>query len=124
MIAADTSSLIAFFAGEDGRDVELVRSALSGSQICLPPVVIVELLSDAKTRDALEEVILDWPVLHPTDGHWNRAGASRSKLIAKALAPKVRDTLIAQSCIDHDVALITRDGDFRHFAKHCGLRLA
>jgi len=23
-----------------------------------------------------------------------------------------------------DVALITRDKDFRHFAKHCGLKLA
>jgi predicted nucleic acid-binding protein len=34
------------------------------------------------------------------------------------------DTLIAQSCIDHDVALIARDEDFRHFAEHCGLRLA
>jgi len=32
--------------------------------------------------------------------------------------------LIAQACIDNDVALITRDADFRHFAKHCGLKLA
>jgi predicted nucleic acid-binding protein len=45
-------------------------------------------------------------------------------LHAKRLKAKVADTLIAQSCIDHDVALITRDGDFRHFAKHCGLKLA
>jgi predicted nucleic acid-binding protein len=40
------------------------------------------------------------------------------------LKAKVADALIAQSCIDHDVALITRDRGFRHFAKHCGLRLA
>ena len=124
MIAADTSSLIAFFAGEEGDDVELVRSALSGSQLCLPPVVIVELLSDAKTRDLLEKAIADWPVLDPTDGYWLRASATRSALIAKKLAAKIRDALIAQSCIDHNVALITRDGDFRHFAKHCGLKLA
>ena len=26
--------------------------------------------------------------------------------------------------IDHDLPLITRDADFRHFAKHCGLKLA
>jgi hypothetical protein len=31
---------------------------------------------------------------------------------------------IAQSCIDADVKLITRDRDFRHFATHCGLKLA
>jgi predicted nucleic acid-binding protein len=34
------------------------------------------------------------------------------------------DALIAQSCIDHEISLIARDGDFRHFAKHCGLKLA
>lgn len=124
MIAADTSSLIAFFDGEKGRDVELVRDALSGNLLCLPPVVIVELLSDVKTRRILEETISDWPVLDPTDGYWLRASAIRSRLVANNLAAKVPDTLIAQSCIDHDVTLITRDGDFRHFAKHCGLKLA
>jgi predicted nucleic acid-binding protein len=124
VIAADTSSLIAFFAGEEGNDIELVRGALSGNHLCLPPVVIVELLSDAKTHDTLEEAIADWPILEPTQGYWLRASANRSQLIAKKLAAKVPDALIAQSCIDYDVALITRDGDFRHFAKHCGLKLA
>jgi predicted nucleic acid-binding protein len=32
------------------------------------------------------------------------------------------DTLIAQTCIDHDVPLITRDQDFRHFVS-AGLTL-
>jgi predicted nucleic acid-binding protein len=40
------------------------------------------------------------------------------------LRARLPDALIAQSCIDHDVALITRDRDFRYFAKYCGLRLA
>ena len=124
MIAADTSSLIAFFAGEQGNDVELVRNALPDGRLCLPPIVVVELLSDAKTRDVLEKATADWPVLDLTAGYWLRASAIRSMLVAKKLVAKVPDTLIAQSCIDHDVALITRDGDFRHFAKHCGLKLA
>jgi predicted nucleic acid-binding protein len=45
-------------------------------------------------------------------------------LLARRLRARLADTLIAQSCIDNDVALITRDADFRHFAKYCGLRLA
>jgi predicted nucleic acid-binding protein len=40
------------------------------------------------------------------------------------LLARLLDALIAQSCIDHDVMLIARDDDFRHFAKHCGLKLA
>jgi predicted nucleic acid-binding protein len=45
-------------------------------------------------------------------------------LLARKLRARLPDTLIAQSCIDHDIPLIARDTDFRHFAKHCGLKLA
>jgi predicted nucleic acid-binding protein len=124
LIAADTSSLIAFFSGATGSDVDQVRAALAASQICLPPVVLTELLSDAASQNILEATLAAWPVLNLSDGYWIRAGKMRSRLIARRLSPKVPDTLIAQSCIDHNVALITRDTDFRHFAKHCGLKLA
>ena len=124
MIAVDTSSLIAFFSGALGSDVNQVHAALAASQICLPPVVLTELLGDAATQDALEAAVNSWPVLEPDAGYWIRAARTRSILISRGLTAKVPDTLIAQSCIDHDVALITRDKDFRHFTKYCGLKLA
>ncbi len=40
----------------------------------------------------------------------------------KAPAQRMADALIAQSCLDHDVALVTRDRDFRNFARAAGLR--
>lgn len=124
MIAADTSSLIAFFTGQEGEDVEKVRKALGDGELRLPPVAFTELLSDPQTSASLEEVVADWRRLAITDGYWLRAARTRAKLISLKLRPKLPDTLIAQSCIDHDVALIERDGGFRHFAKHCGLKLA
>jgi predicted nucleic acid-binding protein len=33
------------------------------------------------------------------------------------------DALVAQSCIDEDVPLLTRDRDFRAFAQAAGLNL-
>ena len=33
-------------------------------------------------------------------------------------------TSVLLTALGHDIALITRDRGFRHFAKHCGLRLA
>jgi predicted nucleic acid-binding protein len=42
-------------------------------------------------------------------------------LLARA---RLADSLIAQSCIDHGVRLVTRNDDFRHFSRHGGLRLA
>jgi predicted nucleic acid-binding protein len=124
LIAAHTSSLIAYFEGRQGKDVEMIDAAMEGATLHLPPVVVTELLSDPKSRSVTEAGISDSPMLEILPGYWQRAGATRASLLAKGIAAKIPDTLIAQSCIDHNVALITRDGDFRHFAKHCGLKLA
>jgi predicted nucleic acid-binding protein len=124
LIAADTSSLIAYFGGDQGGDVEAIDAAMEGGTLHLPPVVVTELLSDFKGRSIIEAGIIDSPMLEILPGFWQRAGATRASLLAKGIAAKLPDTLIAQSCIDHNVPLITRDTDFRHFAKHCGLKLA
>jgi predicted nucleic acid-binding protein len=124
VIAADTSSVSAYFSGDRGTDVELIDGALSQGTLCLPPVVLTEALSDPSSRVRLAPIISRWRLLDILPGYWLRASEIRSQLIAKGLRAKIPDTLIAQSCIDHDVPLITRDPDFRHFAKHCGLKLA
>jgi hypothetical protein len=46
MIAADTSTWIAFFQGEVGEDVELLDRALQDRQVLMSPPVLTELLSD------------------------------------------------------------------------------
>jgi len=124
LIAADTSSLVAYFAGDKGKDVEMVDGAMKAATLHLPPIVITELLSDRNGRAIIEADLVDAPMLSILPGYWQRAGTIRGLLLEKGLRAKIPDVLIAQSCIDHDVQLITRDTDFRHFAKHCGLRLA
>lgn len=124
MIAADTSALSSYFKGEDDRAVELVHGALLGNNICLPPVVLTELLSDPKAQAEMEETVAGFPLLALLDGYWERAGRNRRLLLQKGFKAKTADTLVAQACIDNDVTLITRDPDFRHFATHCGLKLA
>jgi predicted nucleic acid-binding protein len=124
MIAADTSSLVAYFTGAAGNDVDAIAKAMSDGSLALPPVVVTEILSDPSAGPVLDALIRSLPTLDIVDGYWVRAGEARRNLQSNRLRAKVADALIAQSCIDHDVALITRDRDFRHFAKHCGLRLA
>ena len=104
--------------------MERLAAALLGGTLVLPPVVLTEILSDEKTGRFLESRLRLCPLLEITQGYWARAGAVRAMLLAKGLRAKLQDVLIAQSCIDHGVPLITRDADFRHFAKHCGLKLA
>jgi predicted nucleic acid-binding protein len=126
LIAIDSSSWIAFFSGSapDEDDVEIVSSALADHQACLPPVVLTELLSDPKLPRQVAALLLALPRLEPHPDYWQRAGLLRAKLLARKRRARLADTLIAQSCIDHDVRLATRDADFRHFARLGGLRLA
>jgi len=123
MIAADTSSFVAYFNGEAGTDVERVTSAMNSGELVLPPAVITELLTDPRTA-SLEADLRSIAMLEIKEGYWLRAGLTRRTVQRHGLKAKVGDTLIAQSCIDHDVVLITRDKDFRHFVRHCGLKLA
>lgn len=124
MIAADTSTVIAYLGGASGKDVEALDLALAENQMCLPPVVLTELLSDPKLPRAVERLLEELPVLEILDGYWRRAGLLRSRVLAAKRRARLADTLIAQSCLDHDVMLLTRDDDFRHFARLAGLRLA
>lgn len=124
MIAVDASSFIAYLSGEGGADVEAVDAALADNQACLPPVALVELLSDPKLPPGLARLFGQIPVLAVVDGYWVRAGLLRAKVIARRHRARLADTLIAQSCLDHDVALITRDADFRHFSQMANLKLA
>ena len=123
MIAVDTSSWIAYLGGGDAPDVELVDRALEDRQVCLPPVVLAELLSDPKLPKRIQSLFLSIPLLDVTDAYWQRAGALRAKLIAKRRKAPLADVLIAQTCIDHGVALVTRDGDFRNLARVSSLKL-
>ena len=124
MIAADSSTLIAYIQTDAGEDVALLDAALLAGQAVLPPVVLAEVLSDPHLPPGHAALIQEIKLLELMDGYWQRVAQLRVKLISRKLRAPMADAMIAQSCIDHDVPLITRDADFRHFAKHCGLKLA
>jgi len=123
VIALDTSSLVAFFHGAEGIDVDGVDSALEQKCAVLSPIVVTELLSDPKLSSKVISLIERIPTLPTTSGFWVRSGLLRSRILRRGLKARLADTLIAQTCIDHHVELITRDSDFEHFAKYEKLRL-
>ena len=123
MIAADTSSMVAFLQGDPGDDVELIQSALDHQQLALPPVVLTELLSDPTLPRAVRSLLTALPILNVEPGFWERAGSLRAAVIAQKKKARVADALIAQSCLDQSSPLVTRDRDFRHFAGAAGLPL-
>lgn len=123
MVCADTNCWIAFLAGEQGPDVQILDQALRDAAIVMAPVVLTELLSAPNLPAADERDLLAIPMLDILPEYWWRAGKLRASLVKERYRPKTADTLIAQLCLDHQASLLTRDRDFRPFAKHAGLAL-
>jgi predicted nucleic acid-binding protein len=123
MIAADTSTWIAFLQGTSGEDTRLLDKALEDRQVLMVPVVLTELLSDPKIPRGVAETLSALPLVEIEPGYWQRAGVLRAKVLAKRRKARLGDALIAQTCIDRDLSLLTRDIDFQAFAGAAALDL-
>jgi hypothetical protein len=123
MIAADTSTWVAFLQGDGGSDADWLDKALKDRQVVMVPVVLTELLSDAKLPPEAAKTLIEIPMIELPPGYWERAGRLRAQAIAKSRKARLGDALIAQSCIDQDIPLLTRDRDFRVFANTMGLNV-
>jgi predicted nucleic acid-binding protein len=123
VIAADTSTWIAFLQGDRGQDVQLLDRALEDRQVLMPPAVLTEILSDPRLPADVLQTLSQLPLIEIKSGYWQRAGVLRSKVLAKRRKARLGDALIAQSCIDRGIPLLTRDRDFRAFAEAVGLDL-
>jgi predicted nucleic acid-binding protein len=115
--------MVAFLDGTGGEDVEVVQSALEHQQLVLPPVVLAELLSEPALPPDVRTLLAALPLLEIEPGFWERAGLLRASILKQRRRARIADALIAQSCIDQSVPLVTRDRDFRHFARAARLPL-
>ena len=113
MIAADTSTWIAFLEGETAPDTELLDQVLGNRQLVMIPVVLTELLSDPKLPGSVAKTLCEVPSIELGTGYWQRAGELRAKVLARRSRARLGEALIAQSCIDRGISLLTRDRDFR-----------
>lgn len=123
MIAADTSTWIAFLEGESGDDVQMLARALADRQVVMAPAVLTELLSDPELPAAAARTLSEVPLIDIDPGYWQRAGRLRAQVLARNRKARLGDALIAQCCIDGGVSLITRDRDFRAFVEAADLKL-
>jgi hypothetical protein len=123
MIAADTSTWIAYLQGEQLEDAQLLDRALEDRQVLMVPPVLTELLSDPGLSSEVAELFSEIPMIEIEPGYWQRAGALRAKVLSKGRKARLGDALIAQTCVDRGIPLLTRDKDFRAFAEAANLDL-
>jgi predicted nucleic acid-binding protein len=123
MIAADTSTWIAFLEGAPGQDAQLLEQALKDRQVLMIPVVLTELVSGPLLSSGVAETLSEIPTIEVDSGYWQRAGQLRAKVLSMRRKARLGDALIAQTCIDRGIPLLTRDKDFRAFSDAVQLNL-
>ena len=123
MICIDTSSMIAYLQGAEGQDITVIDHALLDQVAVFSPVTLTELLSAPNLSTTIRQTFLGIPLLPIQGGFWERAGLLRAKILAKGSKAKLADTLIAQTCLDHHIPLVTRDQDFQIFHRLAKLEL-
>jgi predicted nucleic acid-binding protein len=87
------------------------------------PIVLTELSSDPMLSPKVAGMLSDIPMIEVEAGYWQRAGLLRAKVLSRRRKARLGDALIAQTCIDRGVTLLTRDKDFRAFADAARLSL-
>ncbi len=124
MIAVDACVVISFLAGEAGPEVDALIALLARGEAILAPSTVTELLSDPRSGGEVGRLIADLKTLPTLDGYWRRAGHLRALIKRAGRKAALGDALLAQACIDNQIALLTQDRDFRAFADLATLRLA
>ena len=123
MLAADTSTWIAFLEGAPGQDSQLLQQALTDRQVLMIPIVLTELLSDPALSSGVAETLTEIPMIEVEPGYWQRTGLLRAKVLSMPRKARLGDALIAQTCLDRGISLLTRDENFRAFADAAQLNL-
>jgi predicted nucleic acid-binding protein len=118
MIAADTSTWIAYLEGAPGQDTQLLDQALADHRLLMIPPVFTELLSPAVLQQ-----LMDIPMIDVEPGYWQRAGLLRAKVLSNRRKARLGDALIAQTCLDRNIPLLARDRDFCAFADASALHV-
>lgn len=122
-VVIDTSCWIDFFGGAGAGSVE---EALAHGAAILPPIVVAELISGARSADdraAIGELLQDAPLHETPLEHWIHVGDLRRRLAAKGVQITIPDAHVAQCALDRDAVLLTRDAVFARIAEHVPLRL-
>jgi hypothetical protein len=77
MIAADTSTWVAFLEGRAGEDAQLLDKALEDRQVVMVPVVLTLLLSDPVLPAGVAQTLSEAPLMEIESGYWRRTGGRR-----------------------------------------------
>jgi len=116
-LIVDASSWIDFF---HGLELPALEAALERGSVVLPPIVVSELVSGARTpRDLalITDLLIDLPIHQTPLEHWIRVGELRRFLRGRGLSVSTPDAHVAQCALDRGAWLLAGDGVFPSIAE-------
>lgn len=122
-VLVDTSVWISYFKNADGRLSEKVDDLLSHSVVCVPKVVIAELIQGAKTEkeiSVIEGFFEAFTIIDQSEDTWKKAGRLSFDMKRKGITAGVIDCYIAVMGKENDCDVLTLDThftDIRRFLK-------
>jgi predicted nucleic acid-binding protein len=112
-----------FFRGVESAPTRALDEALKEQRVVMSSFILAELFSSPRMTSKLEKSLLALPLVEITEDFFIRAAKLRRKVYAKGLGVSMQDAFIAQSCIDAETVLVTRDLDFQTIARHSELKI-
>ena len=125
-VLVDTSVWIAYFKKTDGRLVERVDEVLTSASVCVPRVVIAELLQGAKTGKEIaliEEFVEAFSIIDQTDETWIKAGKLSFSMKRKGRTVNIVDCYIAVLASDNGCRIFSLDEHFKEIKKFLRIEL-
>ena len=112
---------------DDAPEVGRLREALASQEaVYTTGLVLQELLqgfSGPTAHDAIVERFAALPIIVPDRDDHIGAAEIRNRCRRQGVQLGTIDALFVRLCVQHDLEMLTIDGDFRHAARHTPLRV-
>lgn len=128
MMIVDSNAWADFFNGADTPHVRRLDLGLQEEEdIAVLPIIITEVLQGFRTDSGFRRArsaLVSLPVVHPdVDCHVRAARLFRFLRRKGVTVRGAVDCVIAQTCLDSQIQLLSPDADFERIARHTSLRL-
>ena len=125
-VLIDTSVWIEYFRNQSSGLVGFVAEIVKDREICVPGVILAELMQGAKSEKELSviaEFMDAFTIIDQTDQTWVKAGRLSHELRKKGKNVNLMDCYIAVIAQENNCAVLTLDQHFKDISRHTKLQL-
>jgi len=119
-ILIDTSVWIKYFKNQNEQFTEKVEELLNFSEVCVPKVVLAELIQGAKSEKEISvigEFIEAFNLLDQSYDTWIKAGRLSFSMKRKGTTVSIVDCYIAVIAVENDCKIFSLDEHFKSIKK-------